>query len=150
VQHAKLKTALWCSMCLFALGVLPASAQSPVPASTGVTIELNKFEPQEKSCRAYFVIDNPGDKAFQVLKLDLVLFQPDGVINRRVAIDLAPLKAAKRTVQQYDFEGLACDKVGNVLVNDVVECKAEAGAVADCLGSMTFKSLAGTIKFGTK
>ncbi len=136
------------SMSLFAFGVVPASAQTAAPASPGLTIELNKLEPQDKGCRAYFVIDNPGDKAFQALKLDVVIFQPDGVISRRVALNLAPVKAAKQTVKQFDFEGLSCDKAGRVLVNEIVECKLETGAAGDCLTGLALKSLVPGVALG--
>ena len=113
------------------------SADAPTLA-----IELNKLETFDKGCRAYVVINNAGD-AFQVVKLDLVLFQPDGVIARRFAVDLAPLKGSKKTVKLFEIEGLACDKISSVLVNDVMECRADAGAVTDCLAKMSFSSVAG-------
>ena len=107
-------------------------------------VELNKLETFEKGCRAYVVINNTGETAFQSVKLDLVLFQPDGVIARRFAVDLAPLKAAKKTVKLFDIEGLACDKISSVLVNDVIECRAEgSAATADCLSKMSLSSVAG-------
>lgn len=107
----------------------------------GLSIELNKLESQDKGCRAYLVVDNTGTVAYQSLKLDLVLFQTDGVIGRRFAVDLAPLKAAKKTVKLFDLEGTACDKVGSLLINDIVECKSDAGPVNDCLAGLTVKSL---------
>jgi hypothetical protein len=67
--------------------------------AAGLTIELNKLEPQKESCRAYVVVTNNGSTVYQALKLDLVLFQPDGVIGRRFALDLGPLKAQKRSVK---------------------------------------------------
>jgi hypothetical protein len=126
--------------------VAKASAQAAA-SSPALALELNKLEPLDKNCRAFFVIDNPGSTAYPAYKIDLVLFQPDGVIGRRVALDLAPLKSAKRTVKQFDFEGLTCEKIGSVLVNDVVECKGEASAPADCLSAMTVKSLVSGVKF---
>ncbi|MDX2307543.1 MAG: hypothetical protein NW216_04825 [Hyphomicrobium sp.] len=114
----------------------------PVAADPSkLTIELNKLESQDKGCRAYVVVDNQSAAPFQALKLDLVLFQPDGVIGRRVAIDLAPLKAQKRTVKLFDLDGTACDKVGSFLINDIVDCKTDAGAVDNCLAAITVKSL---------
>ena len=118
---------------------LPAAAAE----AGGLGVELNKLETYDKGCRAYVVINNAGDTAYQAVKLDLVLFQPDGVIARRFAVDLAPLKATKKSVKLFDIDGLACDKISSVLVNDVMECKADAGPVVDCLAKMTLSSVAG-------
>ncbi len=117
---------------------LTASAHA---ADLGLSVELNKLESQDKGCRAYMVVDNTGAVGYQSLKLDLVLFQTDGVIGRRFAVDLAPLKASKKTVKLFDLEGTACDKVGSLLINDIVECKSDTGPVADCLTGLTVKSL---------
>jgi hypothetical protein len=115
----------------------PASAD---PASQ-VTLELNKLEPQDKNCRAYLVVGNAGQTAYQSFKLDLVLFQPDGVINKRFALDLAPVKPGKKTVKLFDLDGIGCDKVGSLLVNDVMECKTDAGPAEDCLARLELSSL---------
>jgi hypothetical protein len=110
--------------------------------SGGLSIELNKLESQDNSCRAYLVVTNKSTTTYKVLKLDLVLFQPDGVIGRRVAIDLGPLQSDKRTVKLFDIDTIPCDQVGNVLINDVLECKSELGPIADCLAAITPSSLA--------
>jgi hypothetical protein len=106
-----------------------------------ITIELNKLESQGQGCRAYFVVGNKSSTTYQALKLDLVLFRPDGVIGRRFAVDLAPLRPDKRSVKLFDIEGTACDQVGSFLINDVMECKAESGTVADCLKDISVSSL---------
>jgi hypothetical protein len=109
--------------------------------SISVTVELNKLETQDKGCRVYTVVDNAGATTFDVMKLDLVLFQPDGVIGRRIAVDLAPLKPSKKTVKLFDLDGTACDTIGSFLINDVVECKSDKGPVEQCLAGITVKSL---------
>ena len=105
-----------------------------------LTIELNKLEPQKESCRAYVVVTNNSSTAYQALKLDLVLFQPDGVIGRRFALDLGPLKAQKRSVKLFDID-TPCDQVGSFLINDVLECNGESGSIPNCLADMTATSL---------
>jgi hypothetical protein len=95
------------------------------------------LEAEGQNCRAYFVVGNKGGTEYQELKLDLVLFRPDGVIGRRFAVDLAPLKADKRSVKLFDIEGTACDQVGSFLINDVMECKAASGVVTDCLKNIS-------------
>jgi hypothetical protein len=106
-----------------------------------ISVELNKLETQEKGCRAYVVVNNAGDTAYKSVKLDLVLFQPDGIIGRRFAVDLAPLKPQKRTVKIFDIEGTACDKVGSLLINDIMECSTDAGPVENCLAGLTLSTL---------
>jgi hypothetical protein len=130
---SRLATILGAAALLCGLGVALAQEGS-------VAIELNKLEAQGQSCRAYFVVTNKAT-AYQELKLDLVLFRPDGVIGRRFAVDLGPLKADKRSVKLFDIDGTACDQVGSFLINDVMECKAESGPVSDCLKNISVSSL---------
>lgn len=124
--------------CAVVAATITHAADAPLLA-----VELNKLETYEKGCRAYVVVNNAGEQAFQTVKVDLVLFQPDGVIARRFAVDLGPLKATKKTVKLFDVEGLACDKIASVLVNDVMECKADSGVIPDCLTKISLSSVAG-------
>jgi hypothetical protein len=107
----------------------------------GISLELNKLEDSDKGCRAYVVVSNPTDTSYDAYKLDLVMFQPDGVIGRRFAVDLAPLRPSKRTVKLFELDGTKCDGIGSFLINDVMECRSGAGAVNDCLARMKVNSL---------
>ncbi len=117
------------------------AAPAAAPATGGVTLELNKLEPYDKGCRTYMVVNNTSDTVYQSFKLDFVLFQPDGVISKRIALDLAPIKAQKRTVKLFELEGVACEKMASILINEVMECKTEAGTLPDCLGRISTSSL---------
>jgi hypothetical protein len=116
--------------------------QEPKPQQdSGISLELNKLEPSDKGCRAYVVVSNPTDTTFDAYKLDLVMFQTDGIIGRRFAVDLAPLRPSKRTVKLFELDGTKCDEIGSFLVNDVMECRSDAGPVDDCLAGMKVNSL---------
>jgi hypothetical protein len=118
-----------------------AEQPAAAPASSGTSLELNKLESTDKGCRAYMVVNNPTDTVYQSFKLDLVLFQTDGVIGRRFALDLAPVKAQKKSVKLFELDGIACDKIGSFLINDVMDCKSETGPAENCLQKMTTSSL---------
>jgi hypothetical protein len=124
-----------------AFGSLLLAAGAAEAEQGAISIELNKLEPQGQGCRAYFVVGNKTSTAYQELKLDLVLFRPDGVIGRRFAVDLGPLKPDKKSVKLFDIEGTACDQVGSFLINDVMECKSDTGPVADCLKDIGVSTL---------
>lgn len=126
---------------LLGLLAVPLFSAAASADPTALSVELNKLEPQGSGCRAYVVVQNDSATQFQTVKLDLVLFQQDGVIGRRFAIDLAPLKPQKRTVKLFDLDGLACDRIGSLLINDVVECKTAEGPLDDCLAGLSVKSL---------
>jgi hypothetical protein len=98
-----------------------ARAEAPLP------LELNKLEPLaqgEAGCRVYFVVTNPEAETIAQMRLDLILFGTDGVILRRIALDLGPLAPKKTGVRLFDLQGLACDSIGRVLINDVLACHA--------------------------
>ena len=119
-----------------ALAQKAAAADAP-----GTSLELNKLETTDKGCRAYIVANNPTDEVYQSLKLDLILFQTDAVIGKRFALDLAPLRARKKVVKIFEIDAMACDKIGSFLINDVMECKTDAGAVDNCLQRLTTSTL---------
>lgn len=126
---------------LGALIALPSTTTSAWAESNAVSIELNKLESQQNRCLAYVVVTNKGAAEYQVLKLDLILFQTNGVIGRRFAIDLGPLKPDKRTVKLFNLDSTPCDQVGSFLINDVLECKTDSKPTTDCLASITPTSL---------
>lgn len=106
-----------------------------------IEIQLNKLEPHGNQCRTYFVIINKVGAKYEALKLDLVLFQPDGVIGRRFAVDLAPVKSKKRTVKLFELGDTSCDDIGSFLINEVMECRADTGPASDCLDDISVSSL---------
>jgi hypothetical protein len=119
-----------------------APTTAPAEAATAtVSIELNKLETTEKGCRAALVLNNQSSEAYQTLKLELVLFE-GGVFTRRLAVDLAPVRAQKRSVKLFELDGITCDKITELLINDVMDCKTDAGAVDSCLQRLTVSSLA--------
>jgi hypothetical protein len=111
-----------------------AVAAGPASAEAPLAIELNKLEPLAQpasGCRLYFVASNPDADSIRQLRLELILFGTDGVIARRVAVDLGPLRGKKATVRAFDLEGLACDAIDHALVNNVLACDAGGQAAPD-------------------
>jgi hypothetical protein len=121
--------------------VIPASTHSSAGDAT-LTLELNKLEPRDKGCRAYLVINNPSESKFQALKFDLIFFKPDGVIDRRLAIDVSPVYPNKKSVKTFDLEGIACDGIGTILLNEVMDCRNDSGPLTDCLAHLTLSTRA--------
>jgi hypothetical protein len=121
------------------LAVTGAQAQNARPGGR-VALELNKLEQVEGACRIYLVLRN-GETAYDSFKLDVVLFDAGGVIARRVAVETGPLRAERPTVKLFDVQDLRCERIGSVLVNDVLECRP-AGDAADCLSRVEVSSRA--------
>ncbi|MGO4129072.1 Tat pathway signal sequence domain protein [Inquilinus sp. YAF38] len=129
------------SALLLALSAAPALAETAAPAAppNGVSLELNTLEARGQNCAVNMVFGTGGD-AYQSFKLDLVFFGTDGAIRKRLAVDAAPLRARKTSVKAFEVSGLACDAIGSVLVNDVLDCRTEAGSVADCIDRIETRS----------
>lgn len=121
--------ALGLTACLWA-----AAAVAPAQAADGmVSVELNKLEATNNACRAYLVLQNGTSHAFESLKLDVVMFDADGIVARRLAVEAAPLSTGKTSLKVFDVDGLACTEVGRVLLNDVLTCTGDGGALDGCI-----------------
>ena len=126
---------------------LQARAQEtpPAAASTPLLLQLNKLEPIDGgACRASFVLRNGGEAQYDSLKLDLVSFRPDGVIGQRLLVELAPVAPEKTLVKAFDFEGVGCDEIERILVNEVSACRTSDGEVDPdaCLDRLRLETLA--------
>lgn len=98
-----------------------------------VQVELNKLEPQANACRAYLVLQNGTESEFSSLRLDLVAFDTDGIVAKRLAVEAAPLPPGKTSLKLFDMSELACDGIGHLLLNSVLACGDQNGERADCL-----------------
>ena len=112
-----------------------------------LAIQLNKLKPVDAGCRIYFVIENQGDEPYQELTVDLVTFDPAGIVGQRLLVELGPLRAAKTSVSSFDFDGLDCAAIDRILVNDVTSCRTPAGTPEDCVARIALSSLDAELLF---
>lgn len=123
--------------CALLLAVLPMLAAAQVG---GVTVELNKLEQVDNACRAYLVTQNLTDIHFDSLQLDIVMFDNDGIVAKRLAVEIAPMAPGKTSLKVFDIAGLPCDKIGQLLLNDVIQCRDDKGVRTDCLSLVRVSS----------
>ena len=50
-------------------------------ADRKLLVELNKLVPRDDACRVYLVLQNTGAIEYESLKLDLVVFDVDGILT---------------------------------------------------------------------
>lgn len=126
---------------LVGMGSAALAEDRAADAPSAIRLELNKLEPQGDACRVYMVFANEGDGEISSLRLDLISFDPDGIINRRVALEGGPLAGEKTAVKLFDLADIECGEVGRLLLNDVVACEGD-GVAGDCLGRIETHSRA--------
>jgi len=99
---------------------------------------------QQNHCRLSFVVENGAETAIDTLKIDLALFGREGTIQRRMIVEMGPIRATKTVVRTFNVE-TACDQIGAILLNDVTACApGEPGA---CLDRLTLSSRSSSIRF---
>lgn len=116
------------------------TTETPTEGEAAVVVELNKVEQLENACRAYLLFENGHSSRFEEFRLDLVLFDSDGVIARRIAVEAAPLRADRSVVKLFDLADLQCETIDRVLLNDIAPCADEEGARQDCVDLVELRS----------
>lgn len=107
-----------------------------------IGLELNKLESIEGGCRAYVVFRNPTEVEYDAFNLELLVFGTGGVIEKRLAVPVSPLRANKTTVNLFDMTSVSCDDVGEVLLNGFFECTSGGQAVEACVDRVELSSKA--------
>ncbi len=130
--------------CVALLATVPVAAATAAAPENAVHIELNAAENVQSNCRLSFVIENKGDAGVDTLKLDLAVFGREGTIQRRLVVEMGPVRAAKTIVRAFDIDG-DCGQIGSILVNDVTACAP--GDPGACLDRLVLSSRPPAIRF---
>lgn len=138
---------------VLAVGTAGAAAEEGATGDAGsgggagadgtVSVELNKLEPTDNGCRAYLLLHNGTGAPFTSLEFDLVMFDAEGVVARRVALETAPLAAGKTRLKVFDLSDLQCGGISRVLLNGVLACAGPSGRRDGCLDAVRVSSKAG-------
>ena len=118
------------------VGVQPVRVAAAQAAEQNVRVELNTLESTETQCRMTFVVENKS-AALDSLKLDLVVFNTESIVYRRLLTEMGPVRAGRTIVKTYAIE-TKCAQVGAVLVNDVSACTP--GDTNACLDGLSLSS----------
>ena len=110
-------------------GEKPGEARAAAP----IGLELNKVETREGACRAHFVVRNGSDLHFEAFRVDVVFFNKQQIVERRLALNLAPIRPNKTTVLIFSISDIECETLSKALVNDVTECREASGEAKDCV-----------------
>jgi hypothetical protein len=105
-------------------------------AEHNIRVELNTLEGTETQCRMTFVVENKS-ATLDSLKLDLVVFNTESIVYRRILTEMGPVRAGRTIVKTFAIE-TKCAQVGAVLVNDISACVP--GEAHACLDGLTLSS----------
>ena len=105
-------------------------------AEQNVRVELNTMESTENQCRMTFVVENKS-AALDSLKLDLVVFNTESIVYRRLITEMGPVRSGRTIVKTYAID-TKCAQVGAVLVNDIAACTP--GDTNACLDGLSLSS----------
>ena len=118
---------------LLAGGMALGAGTSATAQSPQLTVELNKFEVVEAGgCRAFFLFRNETGKAFEGFEMSLAILNGDGVIDRLLNIDAAPLPVARTTLKLFEIPEIACTDVSEILVHAIDTCQPQNEDNIDC------------------
>ncbi|MEY8116649.1 hypothetical protein AB9F26_00095 [Falsihalocynthiibacter sp. BN13B15] len=103
-------------------------------ADTGqLSIELNKFESNENGgCQAFFLFRNQTDLTFEGFEMSFAVLNNEGVIDRLLTIDAAPLPAARTTLKLFEIPETTCDGISALLLHELASCRPQNAEEMDC------------------
>lgn len=113
----------------------PASAQTD-----RLIVELNKFEPIDNGCRTFFLFRNQTVNAFQGFEMSLAILDEEGIIDRLLTVDAAPLPAERTTLKLFEIPDTTCDSVGEILLHEISTCEPDQGGPIDCFDIVDLRS----------
>ena len=123
---------------------VPGPQAQPDDKKDAIRVELNALETLQDRCRMSFVIENRAAEALESVKLDLAVFNAEGIVQRRLIIDLGPIRAAKTIVRAFELDS-SCAQLGAILVNDVTACAPLSPEV--CLDRLLLASRPANVRF---
>lgn len=113
-------------------GFLPApgAAQTAGDTPPQLFMELNAMRDVGGACRLTFVARNATGAPIEQAVFETVVFDTSGGVVSLSLFDFRDLPADRPRVRQFDLPGMACDTVGQTLINGASSCIVD-GAESD-------------------
>jgi len=124
------------------LAAQPFFAAQAWAQDAAIEMELNKLEANEADCTSLFVVRNRTDTEFAKVLTELVIFNKDRIVTKRLALDIAPLAAQKTRVLAMRISDVPCEAIDEILLNTVSDCQSGAAQIDDCVSAITVSSRA--------
>lgn len=132
-----------------AWGILVCAAlmlvAAPIKAQQAgtLTVELNKVEASESGgCSAFFLFRNTTENSFEGFEMSLAILDTNGVIDRLLSTDAAPLPVARTTLKLFEIPEIACSDISEILLHDITSCRPQNGEEMDCFPILDLRSKA--------
>lgn len=74
--------------------------------------------------------------------MSLAILDKQGVIDRLLTVDAAPLKAERTTLKLFEIPETQCEGIGEILLHEIAKCEPDRGGPLDCFTVIDLKSRA--------
>ncbi|OBY25617.1 hypothetical protein [Leisingera sp. JC1] len=130
-------TRLLTALALICLPITAAAETGPLH------VELNKTEEIEGGgCRAFFLFRNQTGKSFEGFEMSLAILDGNGVIDRLLSIDAAPLPVQRTTLKLFEIPEISCSNISEILLHDITSCQPQNEDQMDCFPILELSSRA--------
>jgi hypothetical protein len=64
--------------------------------------------------------------------MSLAILNSNGIIDRLLSIDAAPISAARTTLKLFEIPEIACGDISEILLHELASCKPQNADEMDC------------------
>lgn len=117
---------------------LPAQSTKETPLK--LQLELNAVQDVGGSCRLTFLARNETGAEIDQAVFETVIFDTSGGVVSLSLFDFRDLPSDRPRVRQFDLPGMACDTVGQALINGANTCIVDGIESGICQDALTLGS----------
>ena len=125
------------AMLLAGLAAAGAATAQDSKQGGAVSIELNAVKASDGGCTLTFLAMNGHAAQIDKAVYETVLFDTQGQVDRLTLFDFGTLPAGRPRVRQFTVPGIACDGLGQVLINGAHSCEGAGLTDAACEAGLT-------------
>lgn len=115
-------------------------AQSTEEAPSRLFLELNAVQEVDGACRMTFLAQNETGVAIEKAVFETVIFDASGQVVSLSLFDFRDLPENRPRVRQFDLPGMACDTVGQALINGANSCVVDGVESGVCHEALSLGS----------
>lgn len=123
-------------------GAVPvmALAQSAESTPAHLSLELNAVQDVGGSCRLTFLVHNKTGMEIEKAVFETVIFDTSGRVVSLSLFNFRELPAARPRVRQFELPEVACDGVGQALINGASSCVVNGTESEVCDAALSLSS----------